>query len=70
MLAIIKNKLYLIGPMDRAKIRLGQSVLEYTILISVVAAALLAMSLYVRRAIQANLKTIEYQINLESNTTN
>lgn len=49
----------------------AQSILEYTILIGVVSAALIAMSLYVRRAIQANLKTIEHQINLESlNDTN
>lgn len=48
----------------------GQSILEYAILISVVSAALITMSLYVRRAIQANLKTIENQINAETNETN
>jgi len=70
MLAAIKNSFCSIVSMDRKRTIVGQSVLEYTILISVVAAALLAMSLYVRRGIQANLKAIEYQINLESNTTN
>lgn len=48
----------------------GQSILEYAILISVVSAALITMSLYVRRAIQANLKTIQNQINAETNETN
>ena len=47
----------------------AQSILEYAILIGVVSAALLAISLYVRRAIQANLKIIEYQINSEVNQT-
>ncbi len=47
----------------------AQSILEYSILIAVVAAALISMSLYVRRAIQANLKTIENQINAEANET-
>jgi len=48
----------------------GQSVLEYAILIGVVSAALITMSLYVRRAIQANLKTVQNQINAETNDTN
>lgn len=43
--------------------RRGQSVLEYTLIITVVASALIAMSTYVRRAVQANLKTIEDQVN-------
>ena len=49
--------------------RKAQSILEYAILIAVVTAALISMSLYVRRAIQANLKTIENQINSEVNET-
>ncbi len=62
--------LFYINAMDRTRRNRGQSILEYAILIGVVSAALIAMSLYVRRAIQANLKTIENQINLEaSNTT-
>ena len=47
----------------------AQSILEYAILIAVVTAALISMSLYVRRAIQANLKTIENQINSEVDET-
>lgn len=42
----------------------GQSVLEYSLVIMVVTSALLAMSVYVKRAVQANLKTIEDQINI------
>ncbi len=41
----------------------GQSLLEYTTIIIAVVAALSAMSLYVRRAVQANLKIIEEQVN-------
>ncbi len=44
----------------------GQSTLEYALIIGVVVAALVAMSVYVRRAIQANLKLIEDQINVKS----
>ncbi len=40
--------------------------MEYAIFISVVAAALAAMTVYVRRSIQANLKTLENQINAEA----
>ena len=45
--------------------RCGQSVSEYAVFIAVVSAALLVMSTYVRRSIQANLKTLEQQINAE-----
>ena len=41
----------------------GQSTLEYGFFIGVVAAALVAMSVYVRRSIQANLKLVETQVN-------
>lgn len=41
----------------------GQSVLEYVLIIAVVVAALSAMSLYVQRSVQANLKAVEEQIN-------
>ena len=37
--------------------------LEYSFIIAVVVAALMAMSLYVQRSVQANLKVIEDQIN-------
>jgi Flp pilus assembly pilin Flp len=40
----------------------AQSILEYTVLISLVAAALVAMNLYVQRAVKSNLKMIENQI--------
>jgi len=43
----------------------GQSTIEYALLIAVVAAAFLAMQLYVQRAVQANFKLIEDQINAE-----
>lgn len=44
----------------------GQSALDYAIFIAVVAAALVAMQVYVRRSIQANLKVLEDQINAEA----
>ena len=44
----------------------AQSTLEYAVFISVVAAAVLSMSVYVRRAIQANLKEVEDRINAEA----
>lgn len=47
----------------------GQSILEYSFIIAVVVAALMAMSLYVQRSVQANLKMIENQINAEAITT-
>lgn len=40
--------------------------LEYAVLIGIVAAALIAMQLYVRRSIQANLKVLEDQVNAEA----
>ena len=44
----------------------GQSTVEYAVFVAVVAAAFLAMQLYVRRSIQANLKVLEDQINAEA----
>ena len=44
----------------------GQSALEYTMLVVALAAALLGMGIYVRRAIQANMKLAEQQINQEA----
>lgn len=41
----------------------AQSTIEYAILVAIVAAAFLAMRVYVQRAVQANLKMIELQIN-------
>lgn len=43
----------------------GQSILEYSVIVAVVVAALSLMSIYIRRAIQANLKLIEDQVNTE-----
>ena len=43
----------------------GQSTVEYAIFVAVVAAAVTAMSLYVRRAVQANLKALEREINVQ-----
>lgn len=46
--------------------RRGQSVLEYAAFVSVVAAAVAGMSLYIRRSIQANIKGIEERLNSEA----
>jgi len=43
----------------------AQSTVEYAVLISVMAAAIIGMHLYFRRAVQANLKTVERELNLE-----
>jgi hypothetical protein len=43
----------------------AQSVLDYALIISVVVAALMAMNVYVQRAVQANLKMIEERVNAE-----
>lgn len=45
--------------------RRGQSILEYAVFTAAVAAALIAMNVYVRRAIQANFKQVEQQINAD-----
>ncbi|MFC1675086.1 hypothetical protein ACFL1K_04305 [Candidatus Omnitrophota bacterium] len=45
--------------------RRAQSTLEYTLIIAVVAAAIMTMTVYVQRSINANLKTIEDQVNAE-----
>ena len=50
-----------VSPRPRA-----QSTLEYALFVGVVAAALAAMAVYVRRAINANLKVVEDQINAEA----
>jgi len=48
----------------RVSRRSGQSVLEYALIIAVVVASLMAMNAYVQRSVQANLKTLEDQINV------
>lgn len=40
--------------------------MEYAVFIAVVAAALITMQLYVRRSIQANLKSLEDRLNAEA----
>jgi len=45
--------------------RRGQSTIEYALLIAIVAAAFTAMHLYMQRAVQANFKLIEEQVNAE-----
>ena len=44
----------------------GQSTLEYAVFTTVVSAALLAMGIYVKRAIQANLKEVEDRVNADA----
>ena len=41
----------------------GQSTLEYAVLIAVVAAAVIAMQTYVRRAVQANVRNVQEELN-------
>lgn len=45
--------------------RKGQGIIEYSLLIAIVAAAFMAMRMYMQRAVQANLKLIEEQINAQ-----
>lgn len=44
----------------------AQSTLEWALLVAVVSAALITMSVYIRRALQANMKVMEEQINAEA----
>lgn len=44
------------------RVRRGQSVLEYAIVLALVSAACIAMSLYVRRAVQGKLFKIEERV--------
>lgn len=43
--------------------KMGQTIIEYALLISVVAAVFTAMQLYVNRAVQGRLKAVETQLN-------
>jgi Flp pilus assembly pilin Flp len=45
------------------KIRKGQSVVEYTVLIIIVGAALVAMSTYIMRSMNARLKQAQDELN-------
>lgn len=49
--------------MRKLKLRRGQNVLEYAVLISVLAAALFAMTTYVTRSMNAKLKHVEDELN-------
>ncbi|MDP2905732.1 MAG: hypothetical protein Q8O22_05465 [Candidatus Omnitrophota bacterium] len=42
--------------------RLAQNLLEYTVLVAVISAALLAMSLYIHRSINARLKQAQIEL--------
>ena len=48
---------------NRTRGRSGQSTTEYAIFIAVVAAALVAMTVYVRRGIQAHLYLMQWKTN-------
>ena len=43
--------------------RKGQSVVEYTMLVIIVATALMAMSVYITRSVNARLKTAQDELN-------
>jgi Flp pilus assembly pilin Flp len=45
------------------KMKKGQSIIEYTLLVAVVAMAFLAMQIYAQRAVQANFKLIQDRVN-------
>lgn len=47
----------------------GQSVLEYSILVAIVAAAFIAMGMYVRRAVQGRIYAFDDQITAKPNQT-
>lgn len=49
----------------RLRLWRGQSTIEYALLVTIVTAAFIAMRVYVQRAVQANVKVIEEQINAE-----
>lgn len=45
--------------------RRAQSTIEYAVLIAIVAAAFIAMQAYAHRAVRANLKVLEDQLNAD-----
>ncbi len=49
--------------------RSGQAVLEYALVLAIVSATLLAMGLYMRRAVQGGLYKIEARVTGKQNTT-
>ncbi|MFH1191186.1 MAG: hypothetical protein V1670_03210 [Candidatus Omnitrophota bacterium] len=44
-------------------IKKAQSIIEYALLIAIVAAAFMMMSVYMQRSVQANFNIIEEQVN-------
>jgi len=46
-----------------AKVRKAQSIIEYALLIALVAAAFMAMHTYVTRSVQSRLKQVEDEMN-------
>ncbi len=44
----------------------GQSALEYAVFLAVVSAAVVGMSVYIRRVVLANIKTTDMQLNPEA----
>lgn len=56
-------------PGRRARYSLGQSILEYAILLSVVAAALVTMGFYIKRAVQGRINLIDEQLVARPNQT-
>ena len=57
------------GPGSGLFRRCGQSVLEYSILVAIIAAAFIAMSMYVRRAVQGRIYAFDDQITAKANTS-
>jgi Flp pilus assembly pilin Flp len=51
------------------KKKMGQSVMEYAVLLMLVSAAFVTMGLYVRRAIQGRIYSLENQVAGKANTT-
>ena len=54
-----------LGPRLLRRAQGAQSTLEYAMCVAAVSAAVVTMSVYVRRAIQANFKALENQMNAE-----
>lgn len=48
--------------MNNIKNKIAQGVLEYAVLIAAVAAAFVGMRVYLQRAVQTNLKSVQNQI--------
>lgn len=51
-------------------LRKAQSTLEYVVLLAVIAAACVGMQTYARRAIQANFKTLDHTLRVDTELIN